>query len=118
MSCSLCIEPFSKRRSKITCAFCDYETCSVCTKKYILSRRELAHCMNCKKLWDRFFIVDKLGTTFVNKDYKNERKNIMYDLEKAMFFETQPYVEKMKKVVELENTKIENTRELQKQKNL
>ena len=112
MSYPSCIEPFNKRRSKVTCPFCDYASCSSCTKIYVLSRRELAHCMNCKKLWDRFFIVDKLGTTFVNKEYKNERKNIMYDLEKAMLFETQPYVEQTKKIVELENTKTKNNQKI------
>lgn len=108
MSCSLCIEDFNGRRKKVVCKFCEYETCSMCTKKYLLSRRESVHCMNCNKLWSQFFIVQNLGSTFVMKEYKDARKNILYDLEKAMFFDTQPFVEREKVILSLEQRKRTN----------
>jgi hypothetical protein len=41
--------------------------------------------------------VTQFSHSFVKNDYKQARENVLYELEKAMFFDTQPHVEAEKK---------------------
>jgi len=95
MDCAICIEPFNNsNRKKIKCDFCEFESCSQCVKKYILDVMEYAHCMNCRKLWDRKLVLLKLGPTFLDKQYKSKTENLLFEKEKAMLPATQVYVER------------------------
>lgn len=97
-SCPICIENYTTmKRKKIVCSYCDYTSCSSCTKQYILGTPETAHCLNCRKAWSRHFLVTQFSQSFVKKEYKQARETVLYDLEKAMFFDTQPHVEAEKK---------------------
>ena len=79
--CNICLEQYNKKitiddikyltGNKIACIKCNYSTCTHCTKKYLLSSNNDAHCMSCKNPWDREFLMDNFTKVFVNKDYKN-----------------------------------------------
>ena len=53
--------------------------------------------MSCQNQWDVGFLVDNLNKSFVNRDFENHRKNVLFDREKARFPDTMPLVENIKK---------------------
>lgn len=109
MECEVCCEKFTKLvRRKVQCPFCAHCACSMCSQKYLLDTTETAHCMNCRKAWSRLFLVNQFTKVFVNKTYRSAREDILYDLEKAMFQQTMPYVEHWKKCKKNEKIVQEN----------
>jgi hypothetical protein len=59
--------------------------------------------MNCKKAWAREIMDPNLTKTWVNKDLKSHRENILLDREKALLPATQPRVERQIKVEKYQN---------------
>lgn len=88
MECGVCCETSKK---VVTCHYCDYVTCIPCASRYILEGTVNAVCMNCKKPWNREILIQKFGKTFITKKYKTKRENDLYETEKALMPETQPY---------------------------
>ena len=89
--CSICCEKLLK---SVICTFCKFESCSSCARRYLLESDTDPHCMSCKKSWSRDFIDDSFPKTFVNKDLKCHRENILIDREKSLLPSTQPLVER------------------------
>lgn len=109
MSCNVCIENFNKKlHSKIECNFCNYAACRKCHESYILSQSQNAHCMNCKREWNRQILSEYFTSTFLNKTYKNHRQKILFEKETALLPATQSAVEeyKTKKILKNEITNI------------
>ena len=101
--CSICCEKFNKSsHAKVTCSFCDFETCRSCVQQYLLSTSNDPHCMNCKNVWGREFIDETCTKTFRNKALKTHRENILLDREKCLMPETQPLVLREKRIRETE----------------
>ena len=91
--CSICCEKFNKvNRKKVTCAFCDFETCRSCVQQYLLGTVNDPHCMKCKNAWNREFVDIACSKTFCNKELKNHRENVLFEREKCLMPETQPQV--------------------------
>jgi hypothetical protein len=61
--------------------------------------------MNCRKGWSREILVNEFTNSFVNKTYKEHRENVLFDRERSLMPETQPYVEVEKKCRELHQQK-------------
>ena len=100
--CSVCCDKFNKTtRKKVTCPFCDYESCKTCTQTYLLSSTENAHCMNCKHELNRSFIDSFCTKRFRNVEYKKHRENVLFDIELAKMPETQPQVERILRMREI-----------------
>ena len=98
-TCSVCCENFSKTtRKKVTCPFCQFESCKTCLQKYILSISDNPHCMNCKNELDREFIDSSCTVRFRNVEYKTHLENILFEKEKVRMPETQPEVERIIKM--------------------
>jgi hypothetical protein len=92
-SCSVCCEEFNKsNRAKVVCQ-CDYEVCRICVKTYMLSCIGEDHCMSCKVVWSRKFLVESLEKNWMTKKYKEFREDILLSKELAMMAGTQEYVE-------------------------
>jgi hypothetical protein len=53
--------------------------------------------MSCRKGWSREVLVNEFTNVFVNKTYKEHRENVLFEREKSLMPETQPYVEIEKK---------------------
>ena len=64
MECQVCVEPYSKKRTKVHCS-CGLDVCISCAKRYILDRLELPHCMSCKNRWTKQFLYDNFKYPFV-----------------------------------------------------
>lgn len=101
-TCSVCIETFTKQpqRKQAKCRYCDIKACVGCTQKYLLSVTEDAHCMGCRKAWDREVLDDILLTTWLNGDYKAHRENILLDRERSRLPAAQLIIERQKRVEE------------------
>ena len=96
--CEICCESFNKStRSRVTCGHCNLEVCKKCVRYYLLGTTSGAHCMGCKNAWERDFTQKSLNRSFYNGDYKNRRKELLFEGEKARFPETMPAVENYKK---------------------
>tara|TARA_B110000259_G_scaffold187621_1_gene242549 strand:+ start:17008 stop:18576 length:1569 start_codon:yes stop_codon:yes gene_type:complete len=92
--CNICLEEYNKSikiakvvyrtGNKIKCTKCEYSTCTYCTKKYLLDSANDARCMNCQHPWNRSFLVENFTKSFINKEYKEYRENMLLDREKAL----------------------------------
>lgn len=97
--CQICCETFNKiTRSRIECGHCDLEVCKKCVRYYLLGTTSGAHCMGCKNAWERDFTQKSLNKSFYNGDYKNRRKELLFEGEKARFPETMPAVENYRNI--------------------
>lgn len=98
-SCLVCCETLNKStRKQVVCNYCDYVVCRECTAKYILDKDNTQdpHCMNCKNAWNREIIENNFTKRFYMTDYKKYREDVIYDRERSLLPETQPYVEQTK----------------------
>lgn len=95
MECQICINPMSSvKRKPIKCMYCGFESCLECCKTYILEQ-STPHCMNigsCSREWTRRFLSANFPHLFLLNKYKIHRENVLFEQERALFVETQPYV--------------------------
>ena len=91
--CNICYQEYNKSsRAKTVCPGCNFEACKTCVRYYITNSIKNAHCMNCKKEFDRDFMVQSLNNAFVTKTYKKHRAGVLMEREKARFPDTMPIV--------------------------
>ena len=101
--CSVCTESFTDyTRKKISCGYCSYNACKSCVSRYLLSQVVDAHCMNCRTGWNREFIDDHMSKTFRTGLWRDHRKNMIVQREKALLPNYQKYASAKKKMIELE----------------
>lgn len=113
--CNVCYQDYNKsNRSKTVCPGCSFEACKTCVRYYIVTSIKNAHCMSCKKEFDRNFMVQNLNNTFVTKTYRKHRANVLMEREKARFPDTMSVVERRVKAIGME----EENKELDKQLNV
>jgi len=97
--CQICCETFNNStKAKVTCGHCNLDACKKCVRIYLLSTSSGAHCMGCKNAWDREFTQKSLNKSFFNGSFKNRRKELLFEGEKARFPETMPAVENYKNI--------------------
>lgn len=90
-SCSVCCEYYNKStRTQVKCCFgdCEFEACKSCVRRYLLSSTNDPHCMNCKKSWNQDFITMNLNRSFVSKEYKESRMDLLLDKEMSKMPQT------------------------------
>jgi len=98
MSCNICVEKYNKSsRAIVTCIYCDFTACTSCCKRYILNSFEMAHCMSCKKEWNRRILIQNFSKSFVDNVYKKHYENILFKNEILLLPATQNYIEIEKK---------------------
>jgi len=94
-TCSICVEHLNKStRKKIDCPGCHTVICASCVETYLHTTTQNAHCMQCRIGWTRE-ILDAVGLTkkFITNDYKNRRKEILFERERSLMPGTQAAVE-------------------------
>lgn len=91
-TCNICCDETNS--AFVKCCYCHNESCVKCSKKYILESQHDPNCMFCKKAWTHEFIYNKFPKTFVNKELKEKRENILFEREIAQLPATQPAVER------------------------
>lgn len=113
MSCIICTEVFNKTTNKSIKCYCNFVCCKACVKKYILSKTEKAHCMNCKTEWNHEFMYNNLDSSFIKDEYAKYRENILYEKELSMMPETQAFINEEKEKENKINTIYLQMRNLQ-----
>ena len=102
--CEICTDPFNKStQSPVICQKCPLKACKKCTRRYLLEQANDPHCMSCKHKWDREFINHALNKTFVQKEYRQHRKEVLCNIEKGKLPSTMPAAERHLQVLDLKN---------------
>ena len=111
--CAICCESFTKAlRSKVKCGHCNLEACKQCVRTYLMGTSSGAHCMGCKNAWERKFTQNSVNKSFYNGNYRDRRKELLFEGEKARFPETMPAVENYKNIQTWEAEKMKTTCEI------
>lgn len=92
MECQVCVGAMTPKQ-QVKCGFCEYVACSQCVRQYLCSVYENPHCMNCRHERTRDIMLQYLPRTFVIKDYKGHRENVIFERERSMMPSTQVYVD-------------------------
>ena len=111
--CACCISQFDKAAHKaVECPHCNYNTCKQCVRSYILGTINIPNCMNCHKPFEQEFMVVNLNRTWVMKDYKNHRKELLFEREYSKLVDTMPKIAAHKKITELTIRKSNVTKQI------
>jgi len=101
--CDICCDDYNKStRARFNCPVCDYPACRACIRRYLLTKNDLAHCLNCKNQWELDTLTKATLQSFVNGEYKAHRKQMLFEHEKSRLPATMPDVEEYKQVQILE----------------
>ena len=101
--CSVCAEKFTASvRTKITCNYCSYNACKTCVTRYLLSQVVDAHCMNCRTGWNCEFLDTNLSKSFVKGAWRDHKKKMYLNREKAFLPNFQKFAAAKKRMEELE----------------
>lgn len=91
--CLCCVTKYSLRRKKVQCLKCKFCICNTCFERYTLDNIALDYmgtmCMNCKEPLSFDFIVENTTKTFLNKKWKDRRKDLLIDIEMSKMPNTQ-----------------------------
>jgi len=117
-TCGVCTDNFQKkpRKKPVECIFCNYRACVECQETYLLGSVQDAHCLNCKKSWNREFMAGYLTNTFMFETYKKHREDILMARERSMLPQRMVILdriirsEKMAEEIEPLQVEVENLR--------
>lgn len=99
--CSVCCDTFTKmKRMKVTCCYnnCNFECCRECLQTYFLSNTKEPQCMSCNKTFSDEFLASVMTKSFINKEYKSHRENIILEREMLKMSDTMQAVESELKI--------------------
>ena len=83
--CQICCERFNKStKAPITCEYsdCGYVVCKSCVRTYLTTTSADPCCMRCNKQFSMVFMYKNLNRSFVSKEYRNHRSQLL--LHRAM----------------------------------
>lgn len=104
--CSICDEETNKTNRKIvSCPYCSESSCLQCAKNYISTKIADPHCMHCMVAWNTFFVKNTFPASWLNKDYKNIREELLFDAELAKIPDSQRFCEAAKTKIDLSKEK-------------
>ena len=90
MECAICCEKLNvSNHKKVTCPFCDFNSCRTCVQTYLLSVSSDPHCMGCKQLWAREVVDGACTKVFRDTKLKKHRETILFEREKCLLPQTQ-----------------------------
>jgi len=114
MSCNICFENINKStRREITCPYCDFSSCLVCFKKYLLeTSKAFPDCMSCRKDLQLEFIANETPKTFYNIEYRKKRANILLSQERSLLPDTQVLAEERREYFRKNEEKMKLKKEL------
>ena len=90
--CRICDETFNKNtRKPVTCPYCQAVACITCIKKYCSNSTVEPHCMmpDCRVGWSIDFVRSTFPKSWLNKDYKNHRSQLLFEKELSKIRSTQ-----------------------------
>ena len=92
--CPVCYDKYTAHvRKPVTCPYCNFASCNVCTRKYLLEGVMDAHCMGCRRAWNDEFLDLNFTKAFRTGPYKKHREDVLVEREMAILPTRQPRVE-------------------------
>lgn len=83
-NCKICdISYTNVIRKKIICPKCGFDACTTCVRNYLLTGSLYDCCMNCKQILNYEFLATNFPKTFIRKDLKDNRANLLLLHEKS-----------------------------------
>lgn len=105
--CKVCFNEFNKKQRRlITCPACQYDACSECIRKFLLSIYLEPHCMNCHVAWSNDFWRDAFPKSFINGELRQHRMHIILDKEKSLLPLSMADARRRAKLLEYQNIRI------------
>ncbi len=94
--CPICVSPYTTTVKKpISCPKCNNTCCIQCTRQYLLGLINDPHCMNCKFGWTPTFLRQNLTISFVQNDWAEHRRQVLWRREEAYLPESQIVAERI-----------------------
>lgn len=91
--CSICCETRLTASRVAKCPFCAEACCRGCLQRYLLGSQDDPACMFCKNALSREHLEAMLPKSFLAKQYKEHRQQVLLQRETAMVPASMPYVE-------------------------
>lgn len=93
--CMICCSKWNATtRKKIMCLHCHKVTCRECVQRYLLETVNYASCMHCKVAWNMEFLQSILSNSWLMKEYRLRRNELLWERERARMPEMIPMVER------------------------
>lgn len=99
--CQICYGPFNKStNAPVTCEYgdCGYVACKNCVRTYLTTTNADPCCMKCKKQFSTAFMYENLNRSFVMKQYRDHRSQLLLDRAISQLPDAMGEVEKRVKV--------------------
>lgn len=90
--CAICFNEYNITTT-INCE-CGFHACIECVKTYMKHTITEPCCPDCKHIWDIDFQYEKMGKKFINNEYRKNKEQILFDIERSRFPETMNTIEK------------------------
>jgi len=92
--CQICISPFNKSTNQnISCLKCHEGCCLKCIKTFLCSSKSDPTCMFCNEILSKYDLIKmKLPKSYLDKEYKLIRQDILFNNDKSHFQEAFVYV--------------------------
>ena len=99
MDCNICCEKINRSTHKpVKCPYCEFETCLVCFRRYLLDSATEPACMSCRHELSLEFVSEVTPKSFHNTEYRAHRAQILLEREKSLLPTTQNLLEALKDV--------------------
>ena len=115
--CLICLENVSNKKI-CSCGFCEYKACVGCTKRSILYQSTDPTCPGCSHSWSMEFCYENFGKSWMTKDYRKHKKDLLFDIEKSKIPNTMPAVERIIKIEKCKKELDEKKAHIQELENL
>ena len=110
--CQVCLSETNNNKI-VDCGYCEYKGCTSCTRRCILYQTTDPTCPACNHSWNMEFCMEYLGKTWMKKNYRDHKKNLLYDIEKSKIPNTMPAVERIIKIEDFKQKKIEEKKKIE-----
>ena len=92
--CQICISPFNKStKQTISCCKCNETCCLSCIKTFLGSSNSDPTCMFCNEALSKYDLIKmKLPKSYLEKEYKMIRQNVLFNNDKSHFHISSTYV--------------------------
>jgi len=103
--CDICCETYNyQKHRKIICeqSDCLFEACKACVRNYLIGTTSDPNCMKCNKGWSDTFLVKQLNLSFMRRDYKKHRKDLLLQQQISRLSESMVAVERYKEIQKIQ----------------
>lgn len=94
---------------------CDFQACKACMRQYLLGTNGEPHCMSCKRVWTKNFMVMNLNRSFVDQPYTKHYTDMLIEREISRLPETMVAAEAVKRSFTMAEAETEKAKMIEKE---